>query len=149
MPANFYNVEDLSSSVTVSDLGTGQVTIETSGWYEVAASSTNRDNLSAAPGTQSGIRDAGDHTQGWRSSPWVLYVDGSPIIGPIGSGVSTTVYLAAGQIIRPGIVASSPLAGAGSGGGSTPLYDQGYRTRSQISHVSGAPSASFTGRKVA
>ena len=155
MPDGFYGVQDLSSGVTVTDLGSGQVTITEAGWYEISATSINRDNFSQTPGTDTGIKNAGDNTESWRASPWVLFVDGVAIAGPIMAGVSTTVYLGAGQTVRPGVSAASPLGGAGSfassGGpqGAAEWRSQGYRGRSAISHVSGAPSASFTGRKVA
>ena len=154
MPNGFYGVQDLSSGVTVTDLGSGQVTITEAGWYEISATSINRDNFSETAGTDAGIKNAGDNTESWRASPWVLFVDGVAIAGPIMAGVSTTVYLGAGQTVRPGVSAASPLGGAGSfaASGGPNLIDwrsQGYRGRSAISHVSGAPSASFTGRKVA
>ena len=149
MPAGFYTSADLSEQVTVSDLGTGQVAITKDGWYELVASSTNRDTYLVNPGhTTAG----GDLRDAWRPSLWVLIVDGVPVAGPVMSGTPVTVYLAAGQVVRPGVSASWP----------TYPVDSRYRTssnnyndyqnnpaRSAITHVSGSPSASFTGRKVA
>ncbi|QBG78503.1 minor tail protein [Gordonia phage MintFen] len=141
MPASFYTVNDLSSGVTVTDLGSGQITITETGWYEIAASSTNVDNSDAVSGlgTQAALADA------YRPTLWVLYVDGVAVAGPIMAGVATTVYLAAGQVVRTGVSASWPFTSSASGDSS------GFSSysRSNITHVSGAPSASFTGRKVA
>lgn len=155
MPSGFYTVNDLATGVTVTDLGTGQVTVTEDGWYEISASSTNRDNLSDSTLYNSTTAGAGwkDNTahvgNAWRASPWVLFVDGTPIAGPIMAGVPVTVYLAAGQVVRPGVSATSPLTPASlSTGGSSNFYSQAIEARSLVSHVSGSPSASFTGRKV-
>ena len=152
MPSGFYTINDLAEQVTVNNLGTGEVTISEGGWYEITASSINRDNFNTEPGTNTGTYEAGDNRNSWRSTMWVLLVDGVPIVGPIHSGVSATVFLAAGQVVRPGVSASSPLTGAASFSlwttASTGYYKQAYSGRSAITHVSGAPSASFTGRKV-
>ncbi|MGW8936197.1 DUF7257 domain-containing protein [Gordonia terrae] len=141
MPSSFYTVNDLASAVTVTDLGSGQITITETGWYEIAATSTNVDTSDAASGfgTQDSLANA------YRPSLWVLYVDGVAVAGPIMAGVSATVYLAAGQVVRTGVSASWPFTSDVSGDSS------GYSTysRSNITHVTGAPSASFTGRKVA
>lgn len=140
MPSGFYTVNDLSSGVTVDDLGTGQVEIEEDGWYEIAAASINRDNMN-----ETGSAPYGIVADAWRATMWVLYVDGSAIAGPITSGVSVTVYLDAGQVVRPGVSASDPVFPVSYLTNS----DRARAARSLISHVSGAPSASFTGRKVA
>jgi len=104
MPSSFYTVDDLSEQVTVVDLGTGQVEIEEGGWYEITAASINRDNMNETATIPFGVvADA------WRASMWVLYVDGAAIAGPITSGVSVTVYLDAGQVVRPGVSASNPV----------------------------------------
>jgi len=83
----------------------------------------------------------------------VLLVDGVAIAGPIPSGTSVTTYLAAGQVVRPGVSATVPVTMttlSKQGGGSTDGWGMsGGTSFSKISHVSGAPSASFTGRKVA
>ncbi|MCF3941307.1 hypothetical protein [Gordonia tangerina] len=148
MPSGFYTVEDLASAVTVTDLGTGQVTITESGWYEISASSINRDDSSDASTTSVGsVRSYHRTADAYRPTLWVLYVDGTAIAGPIMSGVPTTVYLAAGQVVRPGVSASWPLTPATAGGDSSTYYMVGGV--SAISGVSGSPSASFTGRKVA
>ncbi|WP_222111660.1 hypothetical protein [Gordonia sihwensis] len=150
MPAGFYNVSDLGVGVTVSDLGTGQVTITTAGWYEIAATGVHHDNEAYTLG---GATNTSAHvTNAWHASPWVLYVDGAAVAGPLMAGVSTTIYLDVGQVVRPGVSASSPIMPAavttkidGSGGSNVVYAMQG---RSRITGVSGAPSASFTGRKV-
>lgn len=148
MPSGFYTMNDLASKVTISDLGTGTVTVTEDGWYEIMATSTNRDNFNEVPSNlASGTYEAGDNRASWRSTLWVLFVDGTPVAGPIMAGVSTTVYLAAGQQIRPGVSASWPLVGAGGHATDAVRYFA-YSGRSAITHVSGAPSASFTGRKV-
>lgn len=136
MPAGFYTVSDVSSGVTVSSLGVGEVTIGETGWYEVSASSTSTDtsDLSSDVGTQDYLAGA------FRPSLWVLYIDGSATIGPVMAGVSVTVYLAAGQSIQPGVSASWPMILSGASG----TRD----SRATITHVSGAPAASFIGRKV-
>lgn len=140
MPSGFYNTSDLAAGgVSVTDLGTGQVTIPADGWYEISAASTNRENHSSTTGTE-----RGNTTLMWRASPWVLYVDGVAVIGPIPAGSPTTLYLAASQVVRPGISASAPLT-MGVYGGSNATNTAG---RSAVSHVSGSPSASFVGRKV-
>lgn len=140
MPANFYTVQDLASAVTVTTLGTGQITILQDGWYEISASQTSNDTTdknSSATGTQSYWANA------WRACHWVLFVDSVAIVGPISSGSSVTVFLAAGQVVYPGVVAAYPLSDGVSGAGAN-----GYIT-STISNISGGPSASFMGRKVA
>ncbi|URP21177.1 minor tail protein [Gordonia phage Francois] len=142
MPSSFYTVNDQAVAVTVNDLGAGAVQITEAGWYEIAATSTNLDNsdTGSAIGTQSGLANA------YRPTLWVLYVDGTAIAGPIMAGVPTTVYLAAGQVVRPGVSAAWPAnATAVSEGGSTGITGG----RSNITHVGGGTSASFTGRKVA
>lgn len=149
MPSGFYTVNDLSNAVTVTDLGTGQVEITESGWYEIAASSTNRDDSSHALADSAGTLTTNNAV---RASPWVLLVDGVAIAGPIPSGTSVTTYLAAGQVVRPGVSATVPVTMttlSKKGGGSDGWGMSGGTSFSKISHVSGAPSASFTGRKVA
>ena len=151
MPSGFYTVNDLANAVTVTDLGTGQVTVTESGWYEIAATSTNRDNFKDNGGSVMSSSDSvehGNNTNRWRASPWVLFVDGVAIAGPIMSGVSITTYLAVGQVVRPGISASYPLS-ADASAGNDQWKSFAFQGRSSISHVSGSPSASFTGRKVA
>ncbi|QBG78421.1 minor tail protein [Gordonia phage Walrus] len=157
MPASFYTVNDLASGVTVTDLGSGQITITETGWYEIKATSVSQDSAddgasSSASGTNA--RASAHVANAFRASMWVLYVDGIAVEGPLGPGVATTLYLAAGQVVRPGVSASVPLTPAGathrpiefSGSSSQIVMIQG---RSNITHVTGAPSASFTGRKVA
>ena len=127
LPSGFFTVNDLATSVTVTNLGTGQITITESGWYAVSASAVQRpDNLRAE--------------NGWVASPWVLYIDGVAAVGPIMAGVTTEVYLAAGQVVRPGVSASASVSTGGDS--STSAY-------SAVDFVTGAPAASFTGRKVA
>lgn len=147
MPSGFYTTNDLSAKVTITDLGTGTVTVTEDGWYEIMATSTNRDNFNQSPSAAAGTHEAGDNRASWRSTLWVLFVDGTPVAGPIMSGVPTTVYLSAGQQVRPGVSASWPLTGAGGHTGDI-TRQFAYSGRSAITHVSGAPSASFTGRKV-
>ena len=140
MPNSFYTITDRSTDVTV-DLTTGGITIGTSGWYEIAATSINRDdNDSSGFGTANG-----NTVSAWRSSPWVLYVDGVATIGPVMAGVDVKVYLAAGQVVRAGVVASTPNYPATRGGG-TEASD--VAATSNITHVAGGPAASFIGRKV-
>ncbi|QDH92471.1 minor tail protein [Gordonia phage Dmitri] len=141
LPTNFYTINDRSTDVDI-DLANGAATIQTSGWYEIAATSMNRDDngdegFSGTPN--------GNTVNAWRSSPWVLYVDGAAMIGPVMSGVAVKVYLAAGQVVRTGVAASSPnYPTTRSGDGEV----ANLTATSNISHVSGGPSASFTGRKL-
>lgn len=150
MPAGFYTVNDLASAVTVTDLGSGQITISESGWYEIKATSVSRDSAADDPSSSAASTAAtfAHVANAFRASMWVLYVDGIAVEGPLGPGVATTLYLAAGQVVRPGVSASVPItpavAVAGSSSNTVPI--QG---RSNITHVTGAPSAAFTGRKVA
>lgn len=140
MPSNFYTVQDLASAVKVTTLGTGRITILQDGWYEISASQTSNDTTdknSNSIGAQSYWANA------WRACHWVLFVDSVAIVGPISSGSSVTVFLAAGQVVYPGVVAAYPLSDGVSGTGAN-----GYIT-STISNISGGPSASFMGRKVA
>ncbi|EFV12934.1 hypothetical protein [Segniliparus rugosus] len=148
MPNGFYTSKDLESGVTVTTLGTGTVTINEDGWYEISASSINNDSLNATPSTVGGTMDAGSHGSGWRASMWVLHIDGVASVGPVMAGVPVTVYLAAGQVVAPGVSASWPLTGAGSFSNKDINYSQAYNTRSSISSLSGAPAAAFIGRKV-
>ncbi|WP_187589129.1 hypothetical protein [Gordonia sp. OPL2] len=129
MPSGFYESSDLANNVTVTDLGLGRITIAEAGFYEIAASSVYRTNFS-------NLSDA------YRPTQWVLYVDGTPVAGPIHSGASTTVYLAAGQVVQPGYVAAWP-------GSYSSTADNPTIASSTINRIGGGPSASFTGRKVA
>ncbi|ANA86895.1 hypothetical protein PBI_PIPP_28 [Gordonia phage Pipp] len=141
LPNNFYTITDRSTDVVI-DLATGAATIQTDGWYEISATSMNRDDngdegFSGTPN--------GNTINAWRSSPWVLFVDGSAMIGPVMSGVAVKVYLAAGNVVRTGVAASSPnYPTTRSGDGEV----ANLTATSNISHVSGGPSASFTGRKL-
>ncbi|EAS0269351.1 hypothetical protein E7939_21910 [Salmonella enterica] len=127
LPAGFYTVNDVSSAVTVTNLGTGQITITETGWYAISATAVQRNDITTS-------------ADAWAPSPWVLYVDGVAMVGPILSGVVSEVYLAAGQVVRPGISAAWPSSSGGS---------SGTTARSTITHVSGSPAAAFTGRKIA
>lgn len=150
MPSGFYNVNDLGVGVTVSDLGTGQVTITSDGWYEIASTGIHRDS-EAATGNVYATGSA-HVANAWHASPWVLYVDGAAVAGPMMAGVSTTIYLAEGQVVRPGVSASTPIQPSSivtDVDGSRPsTTSKMIQARSRITGVSGAPSASFTGRKV-
>lgn len=126
LPSSFYTVNDLAASVTVTNLGTGQITITETGWYAVSASMTQRQDTTRAE-------------SGWMPSPWVLYIDGTAAVGPIMAGVATEVYLAAGQVIRPGVSATWPVSHGG---------DTSTSANSSVGFISGAPAASFTGRKI-
>lgn len=126
MPSGFFTVNDLASAVTVTNLGTGQIVISETGWYEITASLMARRSSATA------------WADGWFPVPWALYVDGVAIAGPIMAYGAATVYLAAGQNVRPGLVAAWPVA-----------YGESTVATSEVSHISGAPAASFTGRKVA
>ncbi|AMS03928.1 minor tail protein [Gordonia phage UmaThurman] len=139
MPTSFYTINDRSTDVSV-DLTAGAVTIGVSGWYEIAATSINRDdNDSGGFGAANG-----NTVSAWRSSPWVLYVDGVANIGPVMAGVAVKAYLAAGQVVRVGVVASTPNYPVARGG--TDSVD--VAATSNITHVAGGPSASFIGRRV-
>ncbi|AYR03178.1 minor tail protein [Gordonia phage Octobien14] len=141
MPDNFFTVNDLSEQVGVN-MTTGAVTIQETGWYEITATSTNVDtsDASSSLGTQDNLANA------YRPSPWVIYVDGTPIAGPIMAGTASTVYLVAGQVVRTGVSASWPFTTTlVSEGGTSGFHSY---SRSNITHVSGGPAASFTGRKV-
>lgn len=156
MPSGFYTVNDLASAVTVTDLGSGQITIAESGWYEIKATSISQDssNDNSSSSASSSARTLAHVANAFRASMWVLFVDGIAVEGPLGPGVATTLYLAAGQVVRPGVSASVPITPAAatheavtvSGAMSEIVAIQG---RSNITHVTGAPSAAFTGRRVA
>ncbi|MEY1677230.1 hypothetical protein AB4Z55_23950 [Gordonia sp. ABKF26] len=126
LPSGFYTVADLAAAVTVTNLGTGQVTITESGWYAISTSMIQLRNVASA-------------NTGWAASPWVLYIDGVAAAGPIMAGVAAEVYLAAGQVVRPGISASWPF----SSGSET------VTASSAVDFIGAAPAASFTGRKIA
>ncbi|MGB6246123.1 hypothetical protein [Gordonia sp. (in: high G+C Gram-positive bacteria)] len=150
MPGGFYNVNDLSALVTVQDLGTGQIKIDTAGWYEISATGIHRDNEAFTSNTYAtGVAHVAN---AWHASPWVLYVDGAAVAGPMMAGVSTTIYLAEGQVVRPGVSASTPIQPSAIvvdvDGSRTSNNNKMIQARSRITGVSGAPSASFTGRKV-
>ncbi|QDP44145.1 minor tail protein [Gordonia phage JuJu] len=141
MPSGFYTVADLANQVTV-DVANGEVTIVESGWYRIKATSKNWDNSQDSAGD-----DAFDVRNAHRNSPWQLFVDGGPLEGPFPSGVPTEVYLAAGQKVRVGVVATEPVFGVNAFGGTSTTTNYAIPARSQITHVGGA-SPVFTGRKV-
>ncbi|QWS68140.1 minor tail protein [Gordonia phage VanLee] len=143
MPSGFYTSNDQSSLVTINDLGTGQVAIQETGYYRLGAASSNMDNsdTSGAIGTQRGIENA------WRPTFWVLFIDGTPAIGPIAAGAEVDVYLAAGQVIRPGVAAVWPMSGTLSGTDGSDGLGYGRSNITHLGAVGGA--ASFSGRKVA
>ncbi|QLF84169.1 minor tail protein [Gordonia phage Pytheas] len=142
MPNSFYTIADLANQVTV-DLTLGEVTIVESGWYSIKATSKNRDNSQDSAGD-----DAFDVRNAYRGTPWVLYVDGSPLEGPFGTGQTTEVYLAAGQKVRVGVSATVPVFGVNAFGGTSTTTNYAIPARSQITHVGGAAPV-FTGRKIA
>ncbi|QBI97717.1 minor tail protein [Gordonia phage Dogfish] len=143
MPNGFYTVNDQSALVTVNDLGTGQVAIQEAGYYRIGASSSNNDQSDSdnSIGTQANLAGA------WRPTHWVLFIDGTPAIGPIAAGVEVDVYLAAGQVIRPGAAAVWPIWGTRVSEGSDIGLNRGRSNITHLGAVGGA--ASFSGRKVA
>ncbi|QDF15399.1 minor tail protein [Gordonia phage Mollymur] len=140
MPDGFYTLIDQSHDVTVN-LQTGAITINTTGLYEIYATSINRDDNDS-----SGLNNNNGNTvNAWRASPWVLYVDGVGKAGPIQSGGVIPVFLTAGQVVRVGVSASVPNYPSMRGGGET---STDVPATSNITHVGGA-SATFFGRKLA
>ncbi len=124
MPTGFYNLDDVSEGVTVNTLGIGRIQVDTDGVYEISATSI------CAPHS-SGTAPEGT----WRGTPWVLYIDGNATVGPISSGDSVKVFLAAGQIVQPGFQSSYPATNNSD-------VDQ------EIQFLSGGPAATFMGMKV-
>lgn len=146
----------VAGSASVTDLGTGQVTVPEDGWYEIAASSTSRDSDAnttdynmAGNDTPTANSTKAHVANAWHASHWVLFVDGVAVAGPVPSGTVATTYLSSGQIVRPGVVATNAIMPATTGfQASNSIVGRDKQGRSRITHVSGSPSASFTGRKV-
>lgn len=138
VPASFFTVNDLTVSVTVSNLGVGTVTISEDGWYELSFTAAA---LAAASN--------GDP---YVPCLWGVYVDSTLIQGPIHSGGVATVYLTAGQVVSPRAIAAWPAVKAATSTGSSAITrQQANSDLQQTSAVSsiGGPAAAWTGRKVA
>lgn len=138
MPSGFFTVNDYATDVTVSNLGTGQVTITTAGWYEIAFTAMAKVDVGRG--------------SPYVLCPWGLYADSTLLRGPHLSGAATTVYLAAGTVVSPRAMASWP-ATASDGGSSTSAATRTNVATStaQNSGIAtiGGPVATFSGRKVA
>ncbi|QIG58955.1 minor tail protein [Gordonia phage AnClar] len=141
LPASFYTITDRSSSVGV-DLTNGEVTIQETGIYEITSTGINRDDNDSG-----GLGAANGNTiNAYRMTPWVLYLDGQPTMGPIASGTSIRFPLVAGQKVRIGVSASIANFPSVRGGGEDATD---VPATTNITHVGGGPIAVFSGIKVA
>lgn len=122
-PSAFFTFSDYANDVTVTELGTGRITIAQNGLYRVMTTYKS--------GTAKGT-----------SVPyWVLYKNGTRITGPISPGAPLEILLAAADIIQPGFIAIDYDIRSNGSTGSEAVVP---RTITEVAGV-----ASFDGRKIA
>lgn len=132
LPAAFMTTADYNTGVNVPNLGVGQVEILTSAWYTLQTSVIGR--IPATTGS-TGASTA------YVPAMWAVWVNGAQATGPIGSGGTTDVYLNAGDLVQPGIVAVGDNQSSNGQQGGTSV-DSG--TKYSINAVRGF--SSFTGK---
>ncbi len=125
LPANFFATSNYAVGATVETLGTGRITIAKTDWYELSAS------IIAKIGSGSGVSYVGAN--------WAVSVNSAQVTGPIASGGTVKMYLTAGDIVQPMIVATSDpnisaIASAGSSGSTT------LATAPNVAYVTGFAS---------
>ena len=138
VPSGFFTVNDLAQSVTVTSLGLGQITITEAGWYSLSFTASAITNVPS--GTP--------HIPCY----WGVSVNSTLVTGAVQSGLSVDVYLEAGDVVAPQVIASYPTLGQYSSvsSSSTEQTNLSLSTRplSKIASI-GGPAAAWTGRKVA
>lgn len=117
LPNNFMTTADYYTGTNVSNLGQGQVQILTSGWYKIRASVVGRiPNVTATGASTSYV-----------PAMWALWVNNSQSTGPIAAGDDVDVYLNAGDLVQPGIVAvGDNQSSNGQQGGTNVLSGASY-----------------------
>lgn len=120
-PSGFFTFSDYANGATVSDLGTGRITVAESGLYKVSTTFSGSASGYVVP-----------HS--------VIYRNGNPVTGPIAPGVDYEILLAAGDTVQPGFFAVDYDVRSNGSTGSEVIKNR------QIDGLAGY--ATFSGRRI-